>query len=264
MGVESTRNPRIADIFMSVDKYCCDSFEALFQRLKDEGRIAPRVDIPTLAKVFNVLGDGMFWRRAIEPNAEYARGLAGTDRFDRHAAQSDGTCLRRQSGACQRGAPMNVRKIIKSLMMGLLLAGVAAGAGYIFIKKKHTAAIQAQRLEAAKSIRGAGNNGFESHDGRFRPDRGGVGFARAARGNSRFARNRGPAGARTAGGRGRSRQERARFWPVSSPNRSTRSSLKTKPISRTQTRRSPRPRARSCKPKPKRKRPRLSSCAPSR
>ena len=47
---------------------------------------------------------------------------------------------------------MNVRKVIKSLMMGLLLAGVAAGAGYIFIEKKHTAAIQAQRLEAAKPI----------------------------------------------------------------------------------------------------------------
>ncbi|AGK59295.1 TetR family transcriptional regulator [Hyphomicrobium denitrificans 1NES1] len=70
MGVEATRNPRIAEIFMSVDKYCSDSFEALFQRLKDEGRIAPRVDIPTLAKVFNVLGDGMFWRRAIEPKAD--------------------------------------------------------------------------------------------------------------------------------------------------------------------------------------------------
>jgi AcrR family transcriptional regulator len=69
MGIESTRNSRIAEIFMGVDKYCFDSFEALFQRLKDEGRIAPRVDIPTLAKVFGVLGDGMFWRRAIEPNA---------------------------------------------------------------------------------------------------------------------------------------------------------------------------------------------------
>lgn len=67
MGVELTRNPRIAEIFMSVDKFCCDSFQALFQRLKDEGRIAPRVDVPTLAKVFNVMGDGMFWRRAIEP-----------------------------------------------------------------------------------------------------------------------------------------------------------------------------------------------------
>ena len=72
MGIESTRNPRIAEIFMSVDKFCCDSFEALFQRLKDEGRIAPRIDIPTLAKVFNVLGDGMFWRRAIEPGFDAA------------------------------------------------------------------------------------------------------------------------------------------------------------------------------------------------
>jgi len=69
MGIESTRNPRIAEIFMSVDRYCFDSFEALFQRLKDEGRIAPRIDIPTLAKIFSVLGDGMFWRRVIEPQA---------------------------------------------------------------------------------------------------------------------------------------------------------------------------------------------------
>lgn len=70
MGIEATRNPRIAEIFMSVDKYCNDSFEALFRRLQDEGRIAPRVDIPTLVKVFNVFGDGMFWRRAIDPAAD--------------------------------------------------------------------------------------------------------------------------------------------------------------------------------------------------
>lgn len=67
MGIEATRNPRIAEIFMTVDEYCFDSFKALFQRLKDEGRIAPAIDIETLAKVFNVIGDGMFWRRAIEP-----------------------------------------------------------------------------------------------------------------------------------------------------------------------------------------------------
>lgn len=70
MGVESTRNPRIREIFMSVDKYCSDSFEALFHRLKDQGRIAPRMPIPVLARVFNVLGDGMFWRRAIDPKTD--------------------------------------------------------------------------------------------------------------------------------------------------------------------------------------------------
>jgi len=68
MGIEATRNPRIAEIFMSVDKFCSDNFEALFRRLQDEGRIAPSTDIETLVSVFNIIGDGMFWRRAIYPH----------------------------------------------------------------------------------------------------------------------------------------------------------------------------------------------------
>ena len=44
------------------------SFERLFQRLKDEGRIAPSLDIPTVARVFALIGDGMFWRRATDPS----------------------------------------------------------------------------------------------------------------------------------------------------------------------------------------------------
>ncbi len=75
MGVEATRNPRIAEIYFGVDKYCSESFEALFQRLKDEGRIAPKVDIATLAQVFNVIGDGMFWRRAVQPDFDMQRLL---------------------------------------------------------------------------------------------------------------------------------------------------------------------------------------------
>ncbi|WP_045835038.1 TetR/AcrR family transcriptional regulator [Hyphomicrobium sp. 99] len=75
MGIEATRNPRIAEIFMSVDKFCSDNFEALFRRLQEEGRIAPRADIQTLVSVFNVVGDGMFWRRAIYPDADMAAML---------------------------------------------------------------------------------------------------------------------------------------------------------------------------------------------
>ena len=51
----------------SVDDFVHDSFQDLFQRLKDDGRIAPALDIPTLAKAFCIVGDGMFWRRAIDP-----------------------------------------------------------------------------------------------------------------------------------------------------------------------------------------------------
>ena len=67
MGVESTRNQRVCDIYGSVDRYCHDRFVALFQRLQTEGKIAPSVDIMTLAEVFNIIGDGLFWRRAVHP-----------------------------------------------------------------------------------------------------------------------------------------------------------------------------------------------------
>jgi AcrR family transcriptional regulator len=67
IGVESTRNPQVGEIFRSVDTFVLASFEKLFQRLKDEGRIAPSLDIPTLARVFITIGDGLFWRRAVDP-----------------------------------------------------------------------------------------------------------------------------------------------------------------------------------------------------
>lgn len=47
IGLEATRNPRVREIFQRFDRYIVDSFEKLFQRLKDEGRIAPAFDIPT-------------------------------------------------------------------------------------------------------------------------------------------------------------------------------------------------------------------------
>lgn len=67
MSLEATRNPRVSEIYFSADKFCSDSFAALFQRLREEGRINPTIDISTLSKVFHVIGDGLFWRRAVVP-----------------------------------------------------------------------------------------------------------------------------------------------------------------------------------------------------
>jgi AcrR family transcriptional regulator len=67
IGLESTRNPRVREIFQRFDGFVIDSFEKLFQRLQDEGRIAPAFDIATTAKAFIVVSDGMFWRRAVDP-----------------------------------------------------------------------------------------------------------------------------------------------------------------------------------------------------
>jgi TetR/AcrR family transcriptional repressor of uid operon len=70
IGLESTRNAKVGEIYRSVDCFVMDSFEKLFTRLKDEGRIAPKLDIPTVAQLFSLIGDGMFWRRAIDPAFE--------------------------------------------------------------------------------------------------------------------------------------------------------------------------------------------------
>ena len=67
IGLESTRNPRIGEIHQRIDRYVLESFQALFQKMKDEGRIAPALDIPTVARAFMVVADGMFWRRAVDP-----------------------------------------------------------------------------------------------------------------------------------------------------------------------------------------------------
>jgi TetR/AcrR family transcriptional repressor of uid operon len=68
IGLESIRNPRVGEIYRSVDRFVEESFEKLFARLAAEGRIAPDLDIPTATKVFSMIGDGMFMRRALDPN----------------------------------------------------------------------------------------------------------------------------------------------------------------------------------------------------
>jgi TetR/AcrR family transcriptional repressor of uid operon len=67
IGLESARNPRVGEIYRSVDRFVEESFEKLFRSLAAEGRIAPDLDMPTLTKIFLLIGDGLFMRRALDP-----------------------------------------------------------------------------------------------------------------------------------------------------------------------------------------------------
>ncbi len=66
--VESTRDPRISEIFHSVDDYILGGFKDLFDRLREEKRINPSVDTDTLVKILAVIGDGIYVRRVVDPN----------------------------------------------------------------------------------------------------------------------------------------------------------------------------------------------------
>jgi TetR/AcrR family transcriptional regulator, repressor for uid operon len=77
IGLESTRNPKVGEIYRAVDRYVEDCFAKLFARLAAEGRIAPELDIPTVAKVFSVIGDGLFFRCAVDPDFDAKRVIPG-------------------------------------------------------------------------------------------------------------------------------------------------------------------------------------------
>lgn len=67
IGSESTRNPVVGEMFRSVDGYCRDSFARLLERARADGKIAPALEPHVIAGVISMIGDGLFWRRAVDP-----------------------------------------------------------------------------------------------------------------------------------------------------------------------------------------------------
>lgn len=67
IGGEATRNAAVGETFRSVDVFCRQAFEQVFARAEQDGKIAPKDDARTLAEVVSVIGDGLFWRRAVDP-----------------------------------------------------------------------------------------------------------------------------------------------------------------------------------------------------
>lgn len=68
IGAESTRNARVGEIRRGVDEFITSSLEKLFERMQDEGRIAPDLPVPVLVRMFSIIADGMFWHRAVDPD----------------------------------------------------------------------------------------------------------------------------------------------------------------------------------------------------
>ena len=66
-----SRNPRIAAIYQAADAFSLASFEALFERLMASGRIAPGLDPAKVARVFHLVGEGLQWRRAVDPKFDF-------------------------------------------------------------------------------------------------------------------------------------------------------------------------------------------------
>lgn len=75
IGCEATRNTAVGEIFHSVDGFCRRSFEQVFERARQDGKIDPKEDSRLLAEVLSLIGDGLFWRRAVDPDFDAKRVL---------------------------------------------------------------------------------------------------------------------------------------------------------------------------------------------
>jgi AcrR family transcriptional regulator len=65
---ESRRSPEIARLYQDIERDIKGRIAALLQRAVDRGEIKPDLDVQNAATVLMVLGDGMSWRRAVDPN----------------------------------------------------------------------------------------------------------------------------------------------------------------------------------------------------
>lgn len=68
IGAESVRNDAVGEMFKACDETIGESFLGLLERLVAEGRINPALPVTDAAKLMQIIGDGMLWRRAVDPS----------------------------------------------------------------------------------------------------------------------------------------------------------------------------------------------------
>ena len=67
IGAEATRNPAVALTLAHCDQTIRASLLSLLERATLAGRIAPLRPLAEIVPVMELLADGMFWRRALDP-----------------------------------------------------------------------------------------------------------------------------------------------------------------------------------------------------
>lgn len=67
MGAESMRNDVVGEFFRACDAAINESIVDLLERLTTEGRIKPLLPPREAANMMLIIGDGLLWRRAVDP-----------------------------------------------------------------------------------------------------------------------------------------------------------------------------------------------------
>jgi AcrR family transcriptional regulator len=72
---ESRRHPEICKLYQTIEDDIKDRIAAMLKAAAERGEIRDDVDVDAAASVLMVLGDGMSWRRSIDPNFDAETAL---------------------------------------------------------------------------------------------------------------------------------------------------------------------------------------------
>jgi AcrR family transcriptional regulator len=72
---ESRRHPEICKLYQTIEDDIKDRIAAMLKGAAERGEIRDDVDVDAAASVLMVLGDGMSWRRSIDPNFDAETAL---------------------------------------------------------------------------------------------------------------------------------------------------------------------------------------------
>lgn len=75
IGAEATRNPAIAQAMSRFDAEIHASIRHLIAQAQEAGQIEPVAPLDDIVAAMALIGDGLFWRRAVDPNFDSSRAM---------------------------------------------------------------------------------------------------------------------------------------------------------------------------------------------
>lgn len=67
IGAEATRNPAVAETQQACERQIRAALIAMLERAQNEGRIAPAMPVTHIVAAMEIVAEGMFFRRAVDP-----------------------------------------------------------------------------------------------------------------------------------------------------------------------------------------------------
>ena len=96
---ESRRNPEIAKIFQAFDKDVKTRLIAVLRAAAERGDVSPDVDLENAVTMLMVMVDGIWWRRAVDPNFDAEAVLPVFLKITHEMLRGDLLCERPRGGS---------------------------------------------------------------------------------------------------------------------------------------------------------------------